>query len=185
MISDEFGYGGSASLIMCVMDRLMSRALLALCGLIFQAEVTKFGTNIILNMFINISSGLNHNRQKLFGECFYAFSNFAHWKSLLSFSHPSFFSHHIKMWHGHPLPWDLGRVRLRRFCLIKYAHNEPFSELRNFGIPGFIFQAKDTKFGTHVGLNIAINISSEFYHNRKIFCEIFTSFPTSHFENHR
>ena len=45
---------------------------------------------------------------------------------------------------------------------------------------------KVTKFGTHVGLNMLINISCEFYHNRqkKIFGEIFMRFPTSHIENH-
>ena len=43
-------------------------------------------------------------------------------------------------------------------------HNGPLNEVINFGIPGFIFQAKVTKFGANVGLYMLINISSGFYH---------------------
>ena len=46
------------------------------------------------------------------------------------------------------------------FCLIKYAHNGTFNEPASFGIPGLIFQAKVTKLGTKVGLNMLININS-------------------------
>ena len=62
------------------------------------------------------------------------------------------------MWQG---------VRLWRFCLIKYVHNGPFNEPASFGIPGLIFQAKVTKFGTNVGLQMLINIISGFFHNNK------------------
>ena len=37
----------------------------------------------------------------------------------------------------------------------------------NFGFPGFIFQAKVTRFSANVGLNMLINISPGFYHIRK------------------
>ena len=53
-------------------------------------------------------------------------------------------------------------------CLIKYAHNEPFNELGSYGIPRLIFQAKVNKFGTNVGLNMLIYISSRFYHDPHI-----------------
>ena len=42
-------------------------------------------------------------------------------------------------------------------------HNGPFDELINFDISGLIFQAEVTKFDIHVGLNILINMSCEFY----------------------
>ena len=60
-------------------------------------------------------------------------------------------------------------------------HNGPFNEPVSFGIPGLIFQAKVTKFGTKVGLKMLININSESFHNwqNKIFV------ATSHTENHR
>ena len=41
--------------------------------------------------------------------------------------------------------------------------NMRINELASFGIPGLIFQAKATKFGTKVGLNMLINISSGFF----------------------
>ena len=50
MISDEFDYGGSASSNMFIMDHLMSQALLASLDSFFKAKVTKFGTNLGLNM---------------------------------------------------------------------------------------------------------------------------------------
>ena len=53
-------------------------------------------------------------------------------------------------------------VWLWRFCLIKYVHNGLFNELFKFWHPWTHFQAKVTKFDTHVGLNILINISSSF-----------------------
>ena len=46
----------------------------------------------------------------------------------------------------------------------------------NFGIPGFIFQAKITKFGANVGLNMLINISPGFYHIRKKWAIVFRIF---------
>ena len=45
------------------------------------------------------------------------------------------------------------------FCFIKYAHNGSFNEPASFGIPELIFQARVTKFGTKVGLNM-VSISS-------------------------
>ena len=54
------------------------------------------------------------------------------------------------------------------FCLIIYAHNGPINEPASFDIPELIFQARVTKFGTKVGLNMLINISSAFIHNRQI-----------------
>ena len=60
-------------------------------------------------------------------------------------------------------------------------HNGPFNELASFDIPELIFQAKVTKFGIKVGLNMVINISSGFFHSRqKKFGEFFSHFPTSH-----
>ena len=56
---------------------------------------------------------------------------------------------------------------------------------RALGIPGLIFQAKVAKFGTNVGLNMLINISSEFITTAKIFGDIFTHPLSSHSENHR
>ena len=61
----------------------------------------------------------------------------------------------------------IGRVRLRRFCLNRYAHNGPLIEPGSFSIPGLIFQAKVTKFGRNIGLNMFINISPGFYHNHQ------------------
>ena len=49
----------------------------------------------------------------------------------------------------------------------KNAHNGPFNEPASFGIPELIFQARVTKFGTKVGLNMLIDISSRFFHNRQ------------------
>ena len=54
--------------------------------------------------------------------------------------------------------------------------NGLFNELNNFGIAGLILQAKVTKFGTYVGLNMFINISSGFYHNRKRNWQFFYTF---------
>ena len=45
------------------MDYIMSWAL-GIAGLIFQAKVTKFGTNVGLSMLVNISSGFYHMCQK-------------------------------------------------------------------------------------------------------------------------
>ena len=56
-------------------------------------------------------------------------------------------------------------------------HNGPFNELTSFGIPGLIFQAKVTKFGTHVGLNMVIAISSGFNDiSKKKFLQILYAF---------
>ena len=89
----------------------------------------------------------------------------------LILSRPEFFTDHFQTSQGHLLPYllpyDLGRVRSWRFCLIKYAHNAPLNEPASFGILGLIFQAKVTKFGTKVGLKMLININSGFFHSRQ------------------
>ena len=56
--------------------------------------------------------------------------------------------------------------------------NEPAS----FGIPGLIFQAKFTKFGTRVGLKMLININSGFFFiiGKKKIGEFVSHFATSH-----
>ena len=70
------------------------------------------------------------------------------------------------------------------FCPITYAHNGPFNEPDSFGIPGLIFYAKVTKFGTNVGLSMLININFGFYQNLQQKWQILSHFPTSHIENH-
>ena len=62
-----------------------------------------------------------------------------------------------------------------------------FNELASFDIPELIFQAKVTKFGKYVDLNMLINISSGVIHNsqKKCLANIFSHFPTSQMENHR
>ena len=49
------------------------------------------------------------------------------------------------------------------------------------------FQAKVTKYGTKVGINMLINIGSGFFiiGIKKNFGIFFSHFPTSHMENHR
>ena len=42
---------------MRIMEHLMSQPFFAIPGLIFQAKVTKFGTNVVVNMLISTSSG--------------------------------------------------------------------------------------------------------------------------------
>ena len=87
--------------------------------------------------------------------------------ALLTLSRPQFVMDHFQTWQGHSLPWDLGQVRLWRFCLIKYAHYRPFNEPASFDLPELSFQAKVTKCCTYVVLNMLINISSGFCHNRQ------------------
>ena len=68
---------------------------------------------------------------------------------------------------------------------MKYAHNGPFNEPASFGIPELIIQAKVTKYGTKVGINMLINISSVFFHNsQKKIGDFLSHFATSHTENH-
>ena len=69
-ISDEFDYGGSASLNMCRKDHLMSQPVMAFLGSFFQAKATKFGRNGGLNMSSNICYGSYHSHKKCFGELF-------------------------------------------------------------------------------------------------------------------
>ena len=71
--------------------------------------------------------------------------------------------------------------------LPKYAHNGLFNEPASFDIPELIFQAKMTKFGIKVDLNMLINISSGLFHNhqKKCLANFFSHFPTSHMENNR
>ena len=64
--------------------------------------------------------------------------------------------------------------------VLPHVHNGPFNEPASFDIPELIFQAKVTKFGTNVRLNMLININSGFFHNHQnkfwgIFFRIFES----------
>ena len=78
-ISDEFNYGGSASLNMTIVSRSMSWSILVFLG---PFKVTKFGTNVWLHMFINISSEVYHNHKEIFGEMFKRFPTY-HIETLL------------------------------------------------------------------------------------------------------
>ena len=51
-----------------------------------------------------------------------------------------------------------------------------FNEPASLGIPELVFQAKVTKFGTKVGQNMLINISSGFFHNCQNFFFTFSNF---------
>ena len=88
-------------------------------------------------------------------------------QTLLTLSRAQFFTDHFQTWQGHLLPYDLGLIRLRRFCFITHAHNGPFNEPAFFWHFWTHFQAKFTKFGINVGLHMLINISSGFYRNRQ------------------
>ena len=62
-ILDEFDYGGSASLNLCIMDHLMSRLRLTL--LLVQGKAIKFCTNVEFNIF-DISSGFYEECKSVF-----------------------------------------------------------------------------------------------------------------------
>ena len=83
------------------------------------------------------------------------------------------FSNHFQIWQGHSLPYDLGRVRLRRFCRIRYTQNCPRNEPVDYGIPWFIFKIKVIKFVKNVVLSMLLKIRSWFHHNRKTFGDFF------------
>ena len=69
----------------------------------------------------------------------------------------------VGLWYGNFL-FGLGKSREKVWNFFAPDVWEPwFNEPASFGIPGFIFQAKDTKFGTNVGLNMLITVSSKFY----------------------
>ena len=95
-ISDEFDYGGSALLKMCIIDHLMSWSILAFLGSFLKPS--KFGTNVGLNMLLNLSFKFYHGHKICVcvwgggvgggGWIFYVLSNFAHWKWPLTLSHP-------------------------------------------------------------------------------------------------
>ena len=52
---------------------------------------------------------------------------------------------------------------------VNVAHNELFNEPNNIVIPGLVSHVKVIKFGTNVGSNILINISTGVYHNCNFF----------------
>ena len=60
-ILEDFDYGGSASLNMCIMDHLRKQPLWAFLDSFFKL-VTKFGTNVGIIMLINLSFGFYQNR---------------------------------------------------------------------------------------------------------------------------
>ena len=118
-------------------------------------------------MLINISSGFFHSRQKKMRRIFFRIFQLRTWKitasALTSVIFPGSF-------------WNVARIfialrsqmsSIMEVLPIKYVHNGPFNEPASFGIPGVIFQAKVTKFGTKVGLKMLININSGFFHNQQ------------------
>ena len=109
-------------------------------------------------MLINISSGFYHNRQNRFLANLFRIFQLRTWK--ITFSAVTSVNFHGSFWN---VARTFIALTLRRFCFIKYAHNGSFNEQASFGIPGLIFQAKATKFGTKVGLNMLININSVFF----------------------
>ena len=133
-------------------------------------------------MVINISSGFFHSRKKKILAIFFRIFQLRTWKITVNTLTSIIF-------HGSFSNLARTFITLRsrtsfrswRFCLIKNAHNGPFNEPASFGIPELIFQVKVTKFCIQVGLNMVINISSAFIHNRQIgFLAIFFShFPTA------
>ena len=114
--------------------------------LFFQAKVTKFRTKVGLNMLINISSGFFIIAIKM--AISFRIFQLRTWKIAVSALTSANFL---------DLFWSVTRT----FIALRF--NEPAS----FGIPELICQAKVTKFDTTLGLNMLINISSGFYHNRQ------------------
>ena len=159
-ISDEFDYGGSVSLDMRNGIR----------GFNFLVKIIKFGTNIELNMVINISYRFCHKPGKMLAKLLCVFKLC----TLKIIVHIHIFSRVISNATRIFIALSLRRVRSWRFCLIKYVHNGPFYEPINFGIPELMFQVEVIKFGANVGPNMLINTRSGFYYNR----EIFLSNPT-------
>ena len=64
-ISDEFDYGGSASLNIGIMDRFTSRLVFSIPGLISRVKAITFDTNVGLKMLLNINKfWVYHRRSK-------------------------------------------------------------------------------------------------------------------------
>ena len=128
-------------------------------------------------MVINISSGFFHSHQKKILAIFFRIFQLPTWKITVNTLKSIIF-------HGSfsNLARTFITLRSRTSSIMevlphKYAHNGPFNEPAAFGIPELIFQARVTKFGTKVGLNMVINISSGFFHSRqKKFLAIFFAF---------
>ena len=141
---------------MHIMDHLMSQPILEFLDSFFTL-VTKFGANVGLNILINTISGFYRTWKKI-----NAFSNFA-LEIIISALKSAIFLRSFSNAAQHLLSYDLGRVWLWRFYLIKYAHNGHLNELADFGISGLIIQGKAIKCCINAGLNIIFDISSVFY----------------------
>ena len=137
-IPNEYDYGGSASLKMRIMVRLISRALLAFLGSFVSSLSNQIWYTCRVEHVNIISYGFYHNHQNFMA----IFSDSTHLKSPLALSCAQYFRDHFQMLQGHSLPYDLGQVGLWRFGLIKYEHNGPFNELVNFSIPEPMFNPR-------------------------------------------
>ena len=72
-ILDELDYGDSVSLNMCIIDHLMSWSILSFQDSFFKSKVIKFGTNVWINMLVNISFTFYRNRNIFFCKSFTQF----------------------------------------------------------------------------------------------------------------
>ena len=108
-ISDEFYYGGSVSLDMRNGIR----------GFNFLVKIIKFGTNIGLNMVINISYRFCHKPGKMLAKllCVFQLCTLKIIVHIHSFSRV--ISNAARIFNA----LSFRRVRSWRFCLIKYVHN--------------------------------------------------------------
>ena len=93
-----------------------------------------FCTNIELSMLINMISMFYHNR-KIFSANLLRIFQFGTVKITASAFASVIFSHHFITWQGLLLSLGLGWVWLWTFYHITYAHNGPFDERINVGIP--------------------------------------------------
>ena len=85
---------GSASLDMSIMDHLISWPLWTFLDSFVKLKLPKNGTNVGVNMLFSITSGVYHHWKNIW-RIRYAFSNFAHIKTLLALSSHQFFSWNI------------------------------------------------------------------------------------------
>ena len=105
----------------------------------FKVKTIKYGTNIALNMLFNKSSGFCYKCDffLLIFSCVFQLRTL---KSPLALSHAQFFSNYFQTRQGPLLSQNLGRVRLLRFCLIRYAHYGPINMSRSIlAFPGVSF----------------------------------------------
>ena len=65
-VSEEFDYGGSGPLNMRIMDHLLNRSISAIRdSFFFRYKAIKTGTNVQLNVLIDISCGFHHNLENV------------------------------------------------------------------------------------------------------------------------